>query len=366
MKKQVRISDLCSHLESRYYSAIDFEENGGPQLSPDSIAAAARAKMHSCPDGFAGIPAPEERSNVRAVKKKMPLRIGLIAAAVCLLSVTAFAAAGGPDFFKSIFGSSAKTAESDIRSPRISASDENYKMTVESLLSDGYKTDLVVSLKSLKGKKITADPFSLFSVSMKGKSPDADDLNYSCEALDDFSGDGIYYYHIQTDSMSSCLASTFVVSEKEEKSLKVEVPVEYSMAVKTVAIPAQKYQNKNYRPEGVQLSSLGVMVIGSEKKEAHEIPNPEVSIQMKDGSKIQLLESNVQSDSGESNSSDAIRAQGEVILDPVLGQQMPLVTEMSAERNPGDKSVVAGYFTRILNLDDVKSILVDNTEYLLQ
>lgn len=45
------------------------------------------------------------------------------------------------------------------------------------------------------------------------------------------------------------------------------------------------------------------------------------------------------------------------------GQEPPLVIQTMGERNPDGKVVTTGYFSRILNLNDVQTICVDGTEY---
>lgn len=366
MKKQVRISDICSQLDSKYYSDIGFKDSGIPKPPDDKIKNAVMSRLNG----------PEETNLMEYSSKppickkkktisKKPFRILLIAAALCLMSVGVFAATGGLSYFQSIFGDSADNVKNDILSPSISASNEDYKLAVESMLSDGYKTDLVVSLESLKGNKINKDPQNLFSVNYN-----VDCGSYECTSLSNFDKGNIYYYDIKITSLKNYLSSTLKVTMNgQEKPLKVDVPVEHSTACKTVTVNTAAYKNKRYKPESLELSPLGVMLIGSEEKSSEKtsVKIPTMAILMKDGSKQDLeLDDLIGFDAGNVKESG-----GGVVCDDdgffnIFNKSKPLVTESSWDRNPGGKDVVAGYFSRILDLDNVKAILVDGQEYTIK
>lgn len=369
MKKQIRIRDLCSRLHSRHYSDMEIENHTDLHPSPERIRQIAIAKLeqlqHQQTEAVdePAISADSSALEKRNVMKKNTMRILIIAAAVCLMSVTAFAATNGLSYFNSIFGNSAATVNGDIQSPALSNANKDYKIGIESLLSDGYKTNIIVSFESLKGNKITGEPSELFSVQAKDKSGRiAEGICYSCKPMDEFHQGNQYFYRLEVSSLQSHLSSSLSIAlNTQNTTLKIEVPVEHSTAAKAVKIDAKNYVNKNYCPENVQLSPLGVLVIGSEKKAKGSLPTIEILALMKDGSKEEMMSSLSFDTQENDDSSPVIGGGGAVIVED--GQQAPLVTQTMAERNPNGKIVSTGYFSRILDLKQVKSIIVDGIEY---
>ena len=358
MKKQMKISDICSCLKSEYYCDIKFNAGGMPEPTDEKIKGLllVRTAQEAGRGAFAEVPdvTPICKSKKRAVKK--PLRILLIAAMLCLVSVGVFAATGGLGYFESIFGGSADSVKDDISSPHISVSNGARTLAVESVLSDGYKTDIVVSLESSKNDKTAKDPIDLFSVDCGQECG-----SYACNSLPDFDKGKKHYYDIKLTSLKNYISETVNISvNNEEKPLKVSVPLEHSTASKTISIDTELYKGKAYKPESVELSPLGVMLIGSEGKlsENTEVTLPDIALLMKDGSKEDL-------DLGGMVDFGTEGSGGGVVVDDggLFNRSTPLVTESAWNRNPGKKDVIAGYFSRIIDLDNVKAVLVDGTEY---
>ena len=133
----------------------------------------------------------------------------MIAAVFCLFAASVFALAGGFDYFRSIFGDTAKHVEQDIQSPGITAADSDRQMTLESMLTDGYKINLIVSLKALSGeaKANTFDhePIDLFDTNLTPNSSYEHEvaLSYTCSELEEFSTENRHFYHLQLDSLEN-------------------------------------------------------------------------------------------------------------------------------------------------------------------
>ena len=362
MKKQIRISDWCSLLPISYYSDLIVENHTDLQPSPERIRRIAISKLENQAVHESEVPAVESAlRKENTMKKKNILRIFMIAAAVCLISITAVAASiGGLPYFKAIFGGGADTVQEDIRNPELTAANQDYKMSIQGLLSDGYKTHVIVSVESLKDAKLTEDPSGLFSVQCKASTGEiSPSLNaVSCEALSPFSKGKINFYNIQVGSLKSQLDSTMEVVFQKGAPLKIDIPVKHSTASKTVKINGNSYRDKNYRPESVQLSPLGVLVIGSEGKAKGGLPTSNMFVLMKDGTKDELISP----ESFDTGDGEPVKGGGGAV-EPGFGQPTPLVTQTMGERNPDGKVVTTGYFSRILDLSQVKSILVDGTEY---
>ena len=126
---KIRISDLCSRLDPRYLEDMDVENETGLKPSGQRIEDLVFQKLNveTNAAGMAG---------KRRPMRKKTWKILLIAAVFCLFAASVFALAGGFDYFRSIFGDTAKHVEQDIQSPGITVADSDRQMTLESMLTD--------------------------------------------------------------------------------------------------------------------------------------------------------------------------------------------------------------------------------------
>ncbi|WP_347489174.1 DUF4179 domain-containing protein [Desulfoscipio sp. XC116] len=359
---RVRISELCSRLDGSFYENMEIENTTGLCPSQQRIAQIARAKLREQVEqesGPAGGPGEKDQEKRMGMKKNS--RVILIAVVLCLFSATALAASGGWEFFKPIFGSSVQNVQDDVWSPLLADADQTYKMTVESMLSDGYKTNIVVSLENLTGQALNLQAIEVSRLFIPEAEDDAGSFDaYSCEELPEFAGKAKKYYYLTVSSLRDCTDAPLTISLAETVApLKVKVKINGSLAAKEIKIDAKPEQEQNYCPETVQLSPLGVLVTGREKQATGGLPTVPVDLLMKDGSSEELL-SEMSFDDGEET---VTGGGGAVIVDE--GQEPPLVIQTMGERNPDGKVVTTGYFSRILNLNEVRAIRVDGTEYRL-
>ncbi len=354
MKVSISITRMCAFLHERFFETV--EPTAHSDISSQRIRELAFSKLRQQGvQSGAGIQKKEKHM-------KTSIRILLVAAIVLAMSVTAFAALGGLDFFKSIFGDSAATVQDLIQFPSASTENDSYRLTVESLLSDGFKTDLIVSLTSKDNKTIEHDPQGMLNAEFVGVENFSGSSSY--REMPEFGSKSQKYYLLELDSMSNLSSADIAVSLKESFApLSVTVPLDGALtAHKEIQVKAEDYAESNYYPETVQLSPLGVLVIGSEKQAMGGLPTAQIYVQMKDGSREELM-SKTSFDSAD----DGVTVSGgggAVILGP--NETAPLVVGTMGVRNPDGKVVTTGTFSRILNLDDVQSIIVDDAEYLLQ
>ena len=109
----------------------------------------------------------------------------------------------------------------------------------------------------------------------------------------------------------------------------------------------------------MQISPLGVLLIGREAQASGGLPTPVVSVKFKDGT-IEEMMSELSFDT-DGDGGTVIGGGGVVISnDPLSG---PLVISTYGMRNPEGKVVTKGEFSRFINLEDVMSILVNGKEY---
>jgi hypothetical protein len=341
---------MCGFLEERFYEPI--EPTAHADVSQERIHALAFAKLRE-QNGI--MPKHKEKHMKTSVK------ILLAAALVCVMSVTAFAAMGGMDFFRSIFGDSAEVAAENIQFPDISYETGNYILTAESLLSDGFNTDLIVSLTAKDGWVFPDDPYEHLAARLTryiGGRILTDVA--SCEEMPDFAREDTKYYHISLTTMddhSSAYVSVSFSGNNAHGGLRVPIG-DAITARKEIHVNAADYADQNYYPETVQLSPMGWLVIGREKEASGGLPTVQVFIQMKDGTREELL-SVMSFDDGDGKT---VAGGGSAVL-PGPFDTPPLVTETMGKRNPNDKVNITGSFSRILNLDDVQAIIVDDVEY---
>lgn len=356
MKITIKISHMCSFLQDRHYEAIEPETHFDP-------ASAARIKE------LALVKLSRQSSTQNITYKEKPMkkltfRIVLAAALVCAMSMTAFAAFGGLDFFRSIFGDSARIAEEHIQFPMASAADDTYRLTVESLLSDGFKTDLIISLSAMNGKLPAFDPINMFQTDLISADNNADTgmAGISYQEMPEFSQENKQYYHLEYTSQQSHASAKMKVSLQEASApLSVTVPVGNAMARKEIHVNEEDYTGKSYCPQTIQLSPMGVLVVGSEKEVKGSLPTAQIFLQMKDGSQEELISAN----SFDSGDETLVMGGGSLVISDSEEDQ-PLVSQTAGSRNPDGLMIISGYFSRILNLDEVQSILVDGVTYPLQ
>ncbi|MBS5604916.1 MAG: DUF4179 domain-containing protein [Enterocloster asparagiformis] len=353
---KIRISDLCSRLDPRYLEDMDVENETGLKPSGQRIEDLVFQKLNveTNAAGMAG---------KRRPMRKKTWKILLIAAVFCLFAASVFALAGGFDYFRSIFGDTAKHVEQDIQSPGITAADSDRQMTLESMLTDGYKINLIVSLKALSGeaKANTFDhePIDLFDTKLTSNSSAEHEaaLSYTCSELEEFSTENRHFYHLQLDSLENCTGWDLKLSLSQEMGgLSLDAKVESTTAARQLDIGQDI--DGNLTVESIQISPLGALLIGSEKEAAGGLPAPSVDIIFLDGSHEELISSM----SFDSSDDGTVLGGGSAVIsdDPTSG---PLVVTTYGMRNPDGKVVLAAEFGRIIRLDQVKSISVDGVEY---
>ncbi len=358
MNKKKYISDLCSQLDQKFYETLDVENMTVLKPSDKRIENLVFQKLHTEPTT-----APQ--AGKRGPMTKKTIKTLLIAAILCMFATTVFAMAGGISYFRSIFGSTADNVEQDILAPGLAAEDSHSRMVLESMLTDGYRINLIVSLTPLTkeaareaGRTNLPDLFRVELTPSSSSGSEAESTaSYTCSELPEFAVGDKRFYHLQLDSLTNCTGWDMNISLAESlNSLTIESRVEGAAAAREYEI--NQDIDGNLTVETVQLSPLGVLVIGNEKQASGGLPTPTVSVTFKDGSTEELM-SPMSFDAGDGET--VIGGGGAVIgSDPING---PLVTTTHGQRNPDGKVVTAGEFCRVIRMDDVASISVNGTEY---
>ena len=358
MSKKIKISDLCSRLDQQYIEDLDVENMTELKPSEQRIEDIVFHKLRT--EQETAVPAGK-----RGTMRKKSWKILLIAAVLCLFSTTAFAMAGGFDYFRSIFGDTVDNAKQDILTPQITVSDSTRQMSLESMLTDGYKLNLIVSLKTMSGnadgdveKKETID---LFNVTLQPPASDSgrqeNAMAFTCNELTEFSTKGRHLYHIQMDSLTDCTGWNMKVSLSDDLGgLSLESVIKGSAAATELTI--SQFIDNSLTIETLQISPLGFLVIGNEGNASGGLPTPTVSLTFKDGTQEELINPS----SFDSGDGATVTGGGGIVVgeDPMTG---PLVVATYGQRNPSGKLAISGEFGRIIQIKEVQSITVNGTAY---
>lgn len=357
MNKNTKISDLCSLLDPEFYETLDVENTTDLEPSKQRIEDLVFQKLHT--EQQTAAPAGK-----RGHMKKKTGIVLLIAAILCTLATTAFAMSGGLDYFRSIFGDTADNAGAAIQNPSAAAEDDSYRIGLNSMLTDGYKINLIVSLEPLTDAAAKAvsktETLALFQTSLEpapSSSASENTASYTCSELPEFAYKKQRFYHVQLDSLANCTGWTLKLALSDELGgLSLDFKIEGTAAAMEFQI--DQAIDSSLTVESVQLSPLGVLVIGNETNASGGLPTPEVDLLFKDGSREELI-SPMSFDAGDG---ETVTGGGGAVVgeDPITG---PLVIGTHGRRNPDGKVITAGEFGRIIRMDEVESIFVNGVEY---
>lgn len=349
------IHKLCSRLDETFYQDLELEDTSKIKPSPARIRELALQKLHSQQNR--PVPAdawPEQEK--RGTMKKTSIRLLIAAAILCALGITAVAALGGLNYFTAIFGDSAKQVEYEIETPELSVESGGYRLAAHALLSDGYKTELILALESLDGKTSVPDASAGFTAELEGGG-----IECSGQELPEFSSRMERFYRLTISTLKNIGdAPIEVMLDERIAPLRLRVEPGSRTPMKQVAIDVSVFEGNNYRPELIQLSPLGVLIIGSEQEAKGGLPIAGIYAVMRDGTQEEIMPDWAFDQSGEDEA--PVRGGGAAVLSGP-GEAQPLVVQTRGERNPDGKVVTTAYFSRILNLSDVRSILVDGKEF---
>ena len=351
MNKKIHISDLCTELEEELYEELEITNMTDLRPSKSNIEKLVSEKIR-------------KQGKTPKRRRFKALKVFLAAAVICLFATTAFAAAGGLTYFKSIFGDSTEHVKSEITAPMVSAENASQRFSLEGMLTDGYTIDLILSLEDISGKGLPSycydETKQLFDVLLERKPDTGDEFSFSINytMLPEFRTENKVVYHLTASSLDACYGADLKISFRAENSeLGFTVPVDGSTASRRYTV--NDTWDGTYNLETVQISPLGVLLIGREAQASGGLPTPVVSVKFKDGT-IEEMMSELSFDT-DGDGGTVIGGGGVVISnDPLSG---PLVISTYGMRNPEGKVVTKGEFSRFINLEDVMSILVNGKEY---
>lgn len=281
--------------------------------------------------------------------KKASFRVVLIAAVICLVSLSAFAAFGGLEYIQGIFGESAGTIENAIVTPQVVASGEGRDLALEALVTDGYVTNMVVSLSGDR----PSEEVPLFDVSV-----DAPLCSSNWYVLEEFSTPDKTYYAIETISEERFDTASMVISLDEGIApITMSFDVENKLGNAVVDFPDGAMSGQTELKQ-LQISSMGFMLIGHEQSVQGGLPATSIQLLFADGRGESMDVEFAPSDETVGGGGGAIIGGGDEIP--------PLVTGFQGMRNDDGELVINGKFSRIIDPSGIEKIVVDGVEYPVQ
>lgn len=251
------------------------------------------------------------------------------------------------EFIKGIFGDSAETIKNEIVTPLVSASAGGRDLTVEALVTDGFITNMVVSLTGEKPADTITDLFTVTTntgIRSNGwyELEDFSTQNKTCYVLDLISED-----RFETADINLSL-------NPDIAAINLSVPVKNSLGNTVINLPAGAMSGETELKE-LQISSMGFLLIGTEKNAQGGLPATNIRLVFTDG-KTENLEV-------EFAPSDELVGGGGGAVIGANPTKLPLVTSFHGTRNPDGELVISGQFSRIINPAGIEKIIVEGVEY---
>lgn len=329
-----KISDIASWLPEETVSPIEPQGDPSVSPSPERIKQLALQKRREYLNRNEGKPV-----------KKRTFQLLFVAAIVALTSITAFAAFGGLDFIKGIFGDSAESIQDEIVTPQISASAQGRDMALEALVTDGYVTNMVISLT---GSRPSDE--NLFTLAA-----DISLRSNGWHVLDDFTKPGKTYYAVDLVSEQRFDTTAVTLSLKKEVApIDLTIQIKNNLGNAVVKFPYGTASAQTTLEE-LQLSPMGFLLIGHEDNAQGGLPGTNIRLLFSNGKQEDIEVEFDASDEKVGGGGGAVIGGG--------AEPLPLVTTFHGTRNPDGKLVINGQFSRIINPAMVEKVVIGGVEY---
>ncbi len=293
---KVNIRDLFSQLDYKEYKDIEIENTSDNHVNIAAIKERVLGKIDR---------KESDLTSRKRIKKKYFRGIWAAALIICLTATTVFAFTN-IDFFKEIFGKKAEVVEKDIQNVLAITENEDFKLTVESMLTDGNQNYVIISLENKNNEEL-GEMVPFFSMKKLTK-PDSEDRIYEpneigkpsigvmktekIESLDATENKNYYLFTYNTsDNMIgekvelslSGMRGDGEKLEKYDKELSVIFDVKDNGNLKTIDMgELHSVDNKYYITE-IKYSNLGMNIKGKCIEDIEGIPILKVNLKYKDG-----------------------------------------------------------------------------------
>lgn len=335
-KDHLTVSELAAHIPDEEVMDVNPMGDDSISVSASRIKQLAQQKREDYLN----------RNEEQPMKKKISFSVALIAAMMCILSVTAFATFGGMEFIRSIFGDSTEMIQNEIVTPQIMQSANGRDFALEALVTDGYSTHMVVSLTGAQPQE-GEDWFTLTTEK---------ELRFtSWSLMESFTTPEKAYYLIDTVSTERFdTASVTIALNADIAPIELAYDVTVTLGNVVIDFPAGT-QSGEVELKQMQISSMGFLLVGHESAAAGGLPETHIQLVREDGT-VETMDAEFAA------SDDTVLGGGGAILGGDSGS-MPLVSSFQGERNPDGELVVSGQFSRIINPENIAKVIVQGIEF---
>lgn len=333
-----KISDMASHIPAESISRVEPIGDGAVDFSPQRIKELALHKRRDALN-MDIINRKEEKR-----MKKWSFKLLVAAVMICILSVGAFAALDGFGYIRSIFGESADSIQNAVVTPYLSEKDEGREMALEAVVTDGFVTNLVVSLTGDAPQE--QDLFQVDS--------GASTRSIGWYLMEEFSTPEKSYYAIElVEETRFESAAVTVALNKEIAAITLSFRVNNSLGHTAVVFP-EGAKSGDVALEELQVSPMGFLLRGIEDDAKGGLPATNIRLVFADGTTEDIQ--------AEFDVSEAtVAGGGGVILGG--GDDMPLAAAFNGTRNPDGELVITGQFSRIIDASSIEKVIIDGVEY---
>jgi hypothetical protein len=346
---------MASHIPEVSVSRV--EPQGDDSVSPsfDRIKHLALEKRKNYLTESAPTKKKPNREGEKPMKKKLIMSI-LVAAMLLTMCLTAFAAGGGLDYLKSIFGDSIESIQNEtVTTPLVTASANGRDMALEAMVTDGYVTYMIVSLT---GEQPTLEAWDLFAVTT-----DLDIKLYSWDVLEEFTVSTKSFYVVYLVSEERFDAGEITLSlNRDIAPIDLSFQIENKLGNTVITFPENTISGSAQLIE-LQVSPMSFLLICNEENPLRA-PHP-ISIRLvfSDGKTEDLFTEAYlsHSDFSDIDLSETAMLYGHHMF--ITIEDGPLAKALSIMKNPDGELVYDGLFSRIINPASIEKVIIDGKEY---
>lgn len=298
----------------------------------------------------------EQNMNNKHEQKKKPIKLftKFIAsvAIIATLSVTAFAFSQ-TDMMRSLFGGKDKNLiDTAIITPVEKGEANGITMGIQSVLTDGYITNIIVSIEN-------ASTIDIWESNVFTVTTNLEMTNYLVQDLENFSTEKLQYFIIQITNAEP-INNTDISIELNPTiaPITLNISAVSTLDSKIVVFPANTMQG-DATLEKLQISPMGFLLNVKESSTQGGLDDTFITVVFNDG-ETEEIETSFMAISLEDD--HPIMGGGGVIINPDL-ESGPLVVSFFGERNGNGELSVGGQFSRIINTENIKEIIINGVTY---
>lgn len=349
-KNKIFISNLISNLPNTEIEDMQFN-NTQTNLSQEKIKQLAMKKREKYMENIMNNP-------IKKAPKKFFTQIIVAAVIVSTLSVTAFAFSQS-DMMKNLFGGKTDVIDTVLQTPVQSKQVDGKTMSINSILTDDYVTNIIVSIKG--AKKIDEN-----KMAMDENAPPLFDIkstnemkSFGYSKLEKESNKEVQYFRITlTNKNPSNNADITITLSKDIAPITLTTKTTNSLESATINFPENVIQG-GVTLDSLHLSPMGFILKSNKNNIKNATPGTDITLVFNDNTTEKL---EVESYNGDDVFEGNVGEGGGVIIgeDSEIG---PLVTSYTCEINDNGAVSQSGEFARIIDTKNIKEVIINDVAY---